>query len=84
MLLALALLGTFGALAGNAMFADPLLLDVAVTLVIATGILLGVALAQILRARPPKSREATLEATAAALGPDQCEQDAPADAEAPA
>ena len=64
-LLALALLGTFGALACDAMFADPLLRDAAVSLVIATGILLGVALAQISRANPPKSRQAALEATAA-------------------
>ena len=83
-LLALALLGTFGALACNAMFADPLLLDTAVTLVIATGILLGVALAQISRARPAKSREAALEATAAASARISANQDASADANAPA
>jgi hypothetical protein len=60
-LLALALLGTAGALAGGATFPDPLLLDTAVTLGIATGILVGVALAQAARARPPKSREAESE-----------------------
>ena len=83
MLLALALLGTFGALACNAMFADPLLLDTAVTLVIATGILLGVALAQISRARPAKSREAALEATAAAPDRISANTDASAVEQAP-
>ena len=61
-LLALALLGTAGAVAGNGLLADPLLLDVAVTLSIATGILFGVAVAQVLRAQPPKSREPVPEA----------------------
>jgi regulator of protease activity HflC (stomatin/prohibitin superfamily) len=57
-LLALALLGTAGALAAGAMFPDPVLLDTAVTLALATGILFGAALAQLARARPPKIREA--------------------------
>src|SRR5260370_42532831 len=39
------------------MFADLLLLDAAVSLVIASGILLGVALAQVSRGRPEKGRE---------------------------
>jgi regulator of protease activity HflC (stomatin/prohibitin superfamily) len=82
-LLALALLGMFGALACNAMFADPLLLDAAVTLVMAAGILLGVALAQISRARLPKSREAALDAMATASAQISANQDASAVAMAP-
>jgi hypothetical protein len=73
-LLALALLGTAGALAGGAMIPDPLLLDAAVTLGIASGIFLGVALAQAARARPLKSPEAeaeTLPAEQAQATPDQ-------------
>ncbi len=57
-LLALALLGTFGAL------------------VMAAGILLGVALAQISRARLPKSREPALDAMAAASAQISANQDA--------
>ena len=56
MLLALALLGTVGALAADRVLPDPLLLDSAVTLVIAAGILAGVALAQALRGGPSKSQ----------------------------
>jgi len=56
-LLALALLGAVGALVGNRTLEDPLLLDVALTLGIAAGILLGVIVAQSARAKPPKVRE---------------------------
>jgi regulator of protease activity HflC (stomatin/prohibitin superfamily) len=64
---ALALLGTAGALASGMTFADPFLLDTAVTLGIASGILAGVALAQAARAKPPKSREAESESLPAEL-----------------
>lgn len=63
-LLAMAILGMAGALAGNGLLANPLLLDTAVTMWLATGILLGVAVAQSLRARPPKSPEPSQEAIA--------------------
>ena len=63
MLLVLALLGAAGALVGNGMVSNPLLFDAAVTLVIAVGILLGVAVAQALRAKPPQSIESTANVT---------------------
>ena len=80
MLLAMALIGAIGSLAGNAMVANPLLLDATVTLVIAVGILTGVAVAQALRAKPPQS----MEATACAPGPEPAQagaEQAPAPAE---
>jgi membrane protease subunit HflK len=51
-LLALALLGTLGALAGGLALGNPVLLDAAVTLGLSAGILIGVALVQTARARP--------------------------------
>jgi regulator of protease activity HflC (stomatin/prohibitin superfamily) len=51
-LLALALLGTVGALAGGLALGNPVLLDAAVTLGLSAGILIGVALVQTARARP--------------------------------
>jgi len=79
-LLAMALIGAIGSLAGNAMVANPLLLDATVTLVIAVGILTGVAVAQALRAKPSQS----MEATASAPGPEPAQagtEQAPAPAE---
>jgi len=61
-LLITALLGAVGAVVVYGTVANPLLLDAAVTLVIATGILLGVAVAQALRAKPLRI-EATANAT---------------------
>lgn len=52
-----AILGTVGAVIGALMFSNAVLLDVAVTLGIMDGILIGVAVAQTLRARPPKQEE---------------------------
>lgn len=49
-----ALLGTAAAIVGADMFSNTVLLDVAVTLGISTGILTGVAVAQTVRSRPPK------------------------------
>jgi regulator of protease activity HflC (stomatin/prohibitin superfamily) len=51
-LLALALLGTVGALAGGLTLSNPVLLDAAVTLGLSAGMLIGVALTQAARARP--------------------------------
>jgi regulator of protease activity HflC (stomatin/prohibitin superfamily) len=52
-LLAAALLGTAGAVAGGLLLESLVLLDVAVTLGISSGVLAGVALAQHERAKPP-------------------------------
>jgi len=52
-----ALLGAVGAYAGGRMLSNPVLFDVAVTLVLATGILIGVAIAITTRSRPPKPAE---------------------------
>jgi regulator of protease activity HflC (stomatin/prohibitin superfamily) len=52
-----ALLGTVVAVVGGVMFSNVVLLDIAVTLGISTGILTGVAMGQIVRARPPKLLE---------------------------
>src|SRR2546425_817410 len=54
-LLAIALLGASGAFFGGLVFANPVLLDAAVILMLSTGILLGVSVAQSARLRPPKS-----------------------------
>jgi regulator of protease activity HflC (stomatin/prohibitin superfamily) len=51
-LLALALLGTVGALAGGLTLSNPVLLDAAVTLGLSAGMLIGVALTQAARVRP--------------------------------
>jgi regulator of protease activity HflC (stomatin/prohibitin superfamily) len=53
-LLAASLLGAAGAIAGLKWIANPVLLDVAVTLGIAAGVLIGVAFAQTVRVRLPK------------------------------
>ena len=58
-LLLSALLGTVAAAVGGFLLVNSVLLDVAVTLGLATGILIGVAAAQIVRARPPKRNEET-------------------------
>jgi regulator of protease activity HflC (stomatin/prohibitin superfamily) len=52
-----AFLGTAAAIVGALMFSNVVLLDVAVTLGISSGILIGVAVAQTVRARPPKTRK---------------------------
>ena len=57
-LLVAAFLGTAAIIVGNTVISNPILLDVAVTLFISAGILLGVALAQIERANPPKPEAA--------------------------
>jgi regulator of protease activity HflC (stomatin/prohibitin superfamily) len=49
-----ALLGTAAAIVGAVMFSNAVLLDIAVTLGISTGILTGVAVAQTVRSRPSK------------------------------
>ncbi|HTU02617.1 MAG TPA: SPFH domain-containing protein, partial [Candidatus Sulfotelmatobacter sp.] len=56
-LLAMALLGTVGAVAGAVALTSPILLDVAVTLGLSSGILIGVAVTQAARERPPKNNE---------------------------
>ena len=58
-LLALALLGTLGALAGGLALGNPVLLDAAVTLGLSAGMLIGVALVQTARARPHWSDDAS-------------------------
>ena len=60
-LLAASLLGAAGAIAGVKWIANPVLLDVAVTLGIAAGILIGVAFAQTVRVRLPKKIKETRE-----------------------
>ena len=62
-------LGRAGALGADAIFPDPLLLDTALTLGIASGILLGVALAQISRTSSEGSRGADSDA----VPPEQAE-----------
>lgn len=54
-LLTVALLGALGAFAGGLVLANPVLLDAALILILSTGILLGVSVAQSARLRPPKS-----------------------------
>ena len=78
-LLAMALIGVIGSFVGNGMVANPLLLDATVTLVIVFGILLGVAVAQALRAKPRHS----MEANANAPGPEPA-QASPEQTPAPA
>jgi regulator of protease activity HflC (stomatin/prohibitin superfamily) len=56
-LMAAALLGAAAAYAGGRMLANPVLFDVAVTMVLATGVLSGVAIAMTARSRPPKDTE---------------------------
>jgi regulator of protease activity HflC (stomatin/prohibitin superfamily) len=56
-LLLAALLGTIAAVVGGFILLNPVLLDVAVTLGLATGVLIGVAVAQTARARAAKSVE---------------------------
>jgi regulator of protease activity HflC (stomatin/prohibitin superfamily) len=56
-LLLAALLGTIAAVAGGLILLNPVLLDVAVTLALATGVLIGVAVAQTARAKSAKSVE---------------------------
>jgi membrane protease subunit HflK len=58
-LLLAALLGTIAAVVGGLTLLNPVLLDVAVTLGLATGVLTGVAVAQTARARPSKGVEET-------------------------
>jgi regulator of protease activity HflC (stomatin/prohibitin superfamily) len=61
-LLAATLVGTAGALAGGLWLANPVLLDTAVTLALAAGVLIGVAAAQHARAKPFQSdAEAVLQ-----------------------
>ena len=67
MLLGLTLLGMAGALAGRRMLPNPFLLDIALTLGIAAGILFGVALAQM--ARGAQSKASRAQSTAQALPP---------------
>ena len=57
-LLTMALLGAASAVAGGLLLANPVLLDAAVTLGLATGVLIGVAMAQTSRTRPTKSAAA--------------------------
>jgi regulator of protease activity HflC (stomatin/prohibitin superfamily) len=64
-LLAAALLATSAAIAGGILLASGVLLAAAVTLGMATGVLVGVAVAQAARARPPK-REKEIETLAGA------------------
>ena len=66
-LLGLTLLGMAGALAGRRMLPNPFLLDIALTLGIAAGILFGVALAQM--ARGAQSKASRAQSTAQALPP---------------
>ena len=56
-LLALTVLGTVGAMYGSSTLENPDLLDVAVTLSLSAGILIGVAWTRHVRARPPKSHD---------------------------
>lgn len=58
-----ALAGAVAAGVGSAILSNPVLLDTTVTLVLAAGMLVGVLVAQILRARPPKSAEPDVEPT---------------------
>jgi len=74
-LFVLAVLGVVGALAGDRMVPNPLLLDVAVTLGMAAGILLGVATAQVLRARAPRDHEPASTLTPATPTPEPPEAD---------
>jgi regulator of protease activity HflC (stomatin/prohibitin superfamily) len=57
-LMGLAFLGTVAAVFGALALANPVLLDVAVTLALSTGILIGVALIQHARAKPRESHDA--------------------------
>ena len=57
LLLALTVLGTAGAIYGSATLDNPVLLDVAVTLTLSTGILIGVAWTRHVRARPSRSHD---------------------------
>ena len=74
-LVALALLGAVCALAGGLAFANPVLLDAAVSLGLATGVLIGVATAQGARTRPAKSAAAASNAQPAG------DRETPADAQ---
>ncbi len=56
-LLTMAFLATVGAAAGGLMLPNPLLLDATVTFGLSTGILVGVAVAQTARAKPPQRDE---------------------------
>lgn len=58
-LLLVALLGAVVAAVGGFILLNPVLLDIAVTLMLASGILIGIAAAQLARARPPKTVEET-------------------------
>ena len=74
-LVALALLGAVRALSGGLAFANPVLLDAAVSLGLATGVLIGVATAQGARTRPAKSAAAASNAQPAG------DRETPADAQ---
>ena len=56
-LLTMAFVGTVGAAAGGLGLPNPLLLDAAVTLALSTGMLVGVAVAQTARAKPPQGHD---------------------------
>jgi len=58
-LLAAAVLGTAGAIAAGLLLPNRVLLDVAVTLGVSSGVLIGVAMAQAARVKPPKGDEDT-------------------------
>ena len=62
-LLGATLVGMAGTLVGRRMLPNPFLLDIALTLGIAAGVLFGVALAQMARSIPPRASKAKLPAT---------------------
>jgi regulator of protease activity HflC (stomatin/prohibitin superfamily) len=59
-LLAIALLSTLGAFVGGMVFANPVLLDAAVILMLSSGVLLGVSVGQSARVRPPQGERELL------------------------